>query len=78
MGNFGAAALVGGGMAGANVMARAFTNPRLVRWMAQQTQAPAQAVPAAINQLAQIAKDDKDAAELLKQIEANQAQLNIR
>ena len=34
MGNFGAAALVGGGMAGANVMARAFTNPRLMRWMA--------------------------------------------
>jgi hypothetical protein len=65
-GNLGAASLIGGGMAGANVMARAFTNPRLVRWMAQQTQAPAQAVPAAINQLAQIAKDDEDAAELLE------------
>lgn len=65
-------------MAGTNVMARALTNPRLVRWMAQQTKAPAQAVPAAINQLAQIAKDDEDAAELLSQIEASQAELNIK
>lgn len=60
-GNVAGAAGVGGTMALSNIFARAFTSPKVVRWLAQQTTAPASAVPASINQLAQIAKED-DAA----------------
>jgi hypothetical protein len=71
-GNFGGAAGVGTTMVGSNLGARAFTNPRFVRWLAQQTEKPVSALPASINQLAQIAKDDPEAAELLDQIQAQQ------
>jgi hypothetical protein len=38
---------------GANVTARAMTNPAFVRWLARQTRLPASALPAQINTLAQ-------------------------
>lgn len=52
-GNFGAAGAIAGGAAMANVAARLLTHPPYVRWMARATQAPIQALPAMLNQLAQ-------------------------
>jgi hypothetical protein len=69
-GNIGGAATVAGTMGASNVAARAFTNPKIVRALARSTEMPVQAVPAVLNQLAQIAKDDPEAAELLEAIEA--------
>jgi len=69
-GNIAGAAGVGATMGMSNIGARAFTNPRIVRALARATEMPVQAVPTVINQLAQIAKDDPEAAELLEAIEA--------
>lgn len=64
-GNAPGAATVAAGIGMSNLAARAFTNPRIVRWLAKQTMLPVQAVPASINELSQMAKDDKEAKELL-------------
>ena len=77
-GNVGAAATIGSGMAASNVMARVFTNPRIVRELAKSTQMPAGAAPAVINQLARIAADgDQDARELIEMIEAQKTSERI-
>lgn len=70
MGNPGAAAGLGAAMGVANSAARAFSNPRLVNWMARQTKKPISALPASMNQLSQMAETDPDAKELLEQIES--------
>ena len=56
-GDVATAGLLLGGMAGANVTARMLTNPRVVRWFADATQKPVDAIPAALNQLAQSGRD---------------------
>lgn len=60
--------LISAALASSNVAARAFTSPRVVNWMAKQTQAPTSALPAALAQLARIAETDEDAAALLEEI----------
>jgi hypothetical protein len=49
-----------------NLFARAVTNPRIVRWLAQTTKLPKSAMPNAINQLANLGKanNDPDAVQL--------------
>ncbi|WP_312237302.1 hypothetical protein [Stenotrophomonas sp.] len=65
-GNLGTAGLIGAGGAGANLLARAVTNPRIVKWMARNTETPVGAIPAQINVLKRIGaeNDDQDAVEL--------------
>jgi hypothetical protein len=43
-----------------NAVARAMTNPTVVRWLARTTQLPIEAAPAALNQLVQIAAETND------------------
>lgn len=65
-GNLGTAGLIGAGGTAANLLARAMTNPRIVKWMARNTQAPVGALPAQISVLKRIGaeNDDQDAVEL--------------
>lgn len=67
-------ALISGALASGNLAGRAFTNPRIVNWMAAQTQAPTSALPAAISQLQRIAETDEDAAALLEEISRSRQQ----
>jgi hypothetical protein len=67
-------ALISGALASSNLAGRAFTNPRIVNWMATQTQAPTSALPAAITQLQRIAETDEDAAALLEEINRSRQQ----
>lgn len=62
------AAGVAGAMGTANLGARAFTSPKVVKWLAQQTKLPAGSLPAQLAILAQIAKTDDAAAELHAQL----------
>jgi len=68
---------IAAGVAGTNLSARLLTHPPFVRWLATQTQRPAGAVPAALNQLAQ-SKDpllqEAAAAFLADQQQGNVAQ----
>jgi hypothetical protein len=66
--------LISAGLASSNLAGRAFTNPRIVNWMAAQTQAPTSALPAAIAQLQRIAETDEDAAALLQEINRSRQQ----
>lgn len=59
-GNVKTAAALGAEMAMANGSARLMTNPRFVGWLAKQTRAPAEALPTALNELAQQASQSKD------------------
>lgn len=62
---------IGGAAAGltlANLSARALTNPKVVKWLAQSTKVPAAALPSQIAILASMAKDDPDIAELYEQV----------
>ena len=61
-------ATAGAGLGIANIGARAMTNPKVVRWLAQTTKVPAAALPAQLSVLATMAKDDPDAAELYSAI----------
>lgn len=63
-GNAPAAGMVVGGMAMSNVLAKAFTSPATVRWLAKQTKLPPQALQGQLPALAQIGKTDPAAAEL--------------
>lgn len=56
------AALVGVGVGSANIASRAFTNPKVVSWLAKSTRASQSALPALINQAAQ--SDDPDLREI--------------
>jgi hypothetical protein len=66
-GNLPAATTILGLMAGANGGARLMTTPKVVRWLAKATEAPASALPAMINSLGQV-RDDEDDPVLRKQI----------
>lgn len=66
--NAGAVGTAATGLALANLSARALTNPKAVKWLAQTTKLPAAALPSQIAVLASMAKDDPDMAELLQQI----------
>jgi hypothetical protein len=73
-GRVGTAAMIAGGVGAGNVVARAMTNPKFVRWLAQATKVPRGAYGAKVNQLAQWAKasGDEDLARmaaLLEQVE---------
>ena len=61
-GSPGTAAVVAGGIGGANLSARIMTNPAAVAWLAKTTKAPRSALPALINQAAQ--SNDPDLREL--------------
>lgn len=61
-GNFGAAGLLLGGMAMANVTARMMTNPNMVHWFARATKAPAAAAPTMLNELTHLGARSKDPA----------------
>lgn len=71
----GAAVATGAGLAAVgvnNLAARALTNPRTARWLAQSTKLPPSALPTAVAQLGQIGdrtndQDAKDLAAYLKQ-----------
>ncbi|WP_445394279.1 hypothetical protein [Stenotrophomonas maltophilia] len=65
-GNLATAGALGTGGAGANILARTLTNPRTVRWLADNTDRPIGALPAQINVLKRIGKEnnDNDATEL--------------
>ncbi len=65
------------GVAAANLSARLMTNPRFVNWLAKQTQVPAGAYSAQVQNLARMAKDDRDialAVGLLQQGETQETQ----
>jgi len=71
------AAGIAGGVTGANLTARLFTNPRFVRWLAQSTKHPRAMAPSMINTLAQEARktgdeDLAEAAALLQQAQQEQ------
>lgn len=70
-GNLPAAGMVGGSMAAANGAARAMTNPRFVKWLANTTRIPPAALPAQISILASMAKDDEEIAEAYGLIAGN-------
>lgn len=55
------AAMIGGTIAGANLLARLMTNRRFVRFLAGTTKFPASQAPALINQLSRIAQNTGDA-----------------
>jgi hypothetical protein len=59
-GNIGTAGAIAGGLATANLTAKALTNPRFVSWLAQQTKVPVQNVPAQVAVLKQVADRQKD------------------
>jgi hypothetical protein len=40
--------------------AKAFTNPKYVKWLAENSKIPTDSIPAAISNLANIAKEDND------------------
>lgn len=63
------------GMGGANVAARALTNPKVVGWLAKTTKASKSALPALINQAQQSNDPDlRDLGTLLQQQISNQGQ----
>ncbi|MFC4727153.1 hypothetical protein [Coralloluteibacterium thermophilus] len=59
-GDLGSAALLGSGGAGMNVLARALTNPRTVRWLADATDMPVSALPQQLVVLRRIAEASND------------------
>lgn len=66
----GAGATIGG----ANIAARALTNPGVVKWLAQTTRVPAAALPSQLAILASMAKKDEDAAEAYRLLTENPTQ----
>ncbi|MCU1169296.1 hypothetical protein [Stenotrophomonas maltophilia] len=60
-GNLATAATLGAGGAGANILARILTNPRTVRWLADNADRPIGVLPAQINVLKRIGKENNDA-----------------
>lgn len=70
-GNLPAAGMVGGSMAATNGAARAMTNPRFVKWLANTTRIPPAALPAQISVLASMAKEDEEIAEAYGLISGN-------
>lgn len=67
-GNFKTAGAIATGVTGSNLSARLLTHPPFVKWLAEKTNRPIEAMPALLNQLAQ-SKDPvlQEAAEVLKQ-----------
>lgn len=59
-GQVGLAATIASTVAASNALARAMTNPRFVRWLAQTTTAPLSAYSAQVNTLANIARGQND------------------
>jgi hypothetical protein len=59
-GHVGLAGAIAGEVATANLSARAFTNPRFVKWLAKSTNLGEDALPMALNQLAQDGKKFND------------------
>lgn len=72
-GQVGPAAVAVGGGAGANVLARAMTNPRFVKWLARSTELPIGAIPAQINVLKRMSaeNDDDSIGEVAAALEAS-------
>ncbi len=66
------AAGIAGGMAGANAMGRAMTNPRFVAWLARATELPVGLLAAQVQMLRQVAEatDDPALDEVAAQLEA--------
>ena len=71
-------ALIAGGMTASNAAARAFSNPRVVRWMAQTTRAPTAALPSFMAQLSRIGETDEDAAALYEELSQTVSQGNTQ
>lgn len=72
------AALILGGIGSANLSAKALTNPKVVRWLAQTTKLSPSAVPAQLNLLSKISANEKDPqtkAEIDQYISGIQTQL---
>lgn len=59
-GQVGPAAVAAGGGASANVLARAMTNPRFVKWLARSTELPLGALPAQVNVLNRMSAENDD------------------
>ncbi len=60
-GNLATAGALGAGGAGANILSRVLTNPRTVRWLADNTDRPIGALPAQINVLKRVGSENNDA-----------------
>jgi hypothetical protein len=60
-----------GAIAANNVLARALTNPRTVRWLASSAKLPTSALPNAINQLGKLGQVDPDARDLAASLQQN-------
>jgi len=60
-GNLATAATLGTGGAGANILARILTNPKTVKWLADNADRPIGALPAQINVLKRLGKENNDA-----------------
>jgi hypothetical protein len=71
-------AAVSAALASTNVAGRAFTNPRIVRWMAKTTKAPTAALPSLMAQLGRIAETDEEAAELYQELSQTASQGNTQ
>lgn len=59
-GNLTALAGIGAGVGGANLMARAMTNPTFVKWLARNTNAPVEVLPAQLAYLSNLGDKNKD------------------
>lgn len=70
-GNIPAAGMVASSMAATNGAARAMTNPRFVKWLANTTRVPPAALPSQLSVLAAMAKDDEDIAQAYALIAGN-------
>jgi hypothetical protein len=71
-GSLSSLALLLGGLGSANVIARGFTNPTFVKWLARQTKLPPGALPAQINILAQ--QPDQESQEIAAELQKQQEQ----
>lgn len=68
------------GVGAANLGARLMTNPRAVKWLAQNYETPITALPAALNELTRIGKEskDEDVQDIARQLKASAVQRELR
>lgn len=70
-GNISTAAGIAGAAGTGNLMARGMTNPRFVKWLAQNSRRPVSAIPSSLNSLNEFAKreNDEDTMDIVKNLQ---------
>lgn len=70
-GHIGGAGAIAGSAGAANLAARGLTNPRFVRWLAQNSRKPISALPGALNALSQVSQrnGDPETADYVKELQ---------